>query len=106
MRYACYRVLYGEDFIEESVRSIYNHVDKIFVFWTNKVLGGATWCLYKGQKIEFPEKFDNVIERLKKLQKSGFENLILIEDYVENNMNQFTHLVNDIVLPKYIKHSI
>ena len=100
MRYATYRILYGEDFIQESIKSIEPYVDKIFVFWTNKVLGGITEVTYKNEKIVFPNKFDNVIEKIREL---NLDKIILIEDYVENNINQFTHLVNDYILPNYDK---
>jgi hypothetical protein len=100
MRYAVYRILYGEDFIQESINSITGYVDKIFIFWTNKVLGEVTQCEYKTEIIKFPSKFDNVISKIKELKNPK---VILIEDYVKNNMGQFTHLVNDYILPAYKK---
>ena len=100
MNYAVYRILYGEDFIQESIKSIEPHMDKIFVFWTNKVLGHTTSCMYKGQKIRFPSKFDTVVKKIKDLKS---KKVILVNDYVVNNDNQFTHLVNDIILPNYEK---
>ena len=33
--YAIYRMYYGEDFIKASILSIYDHVEKIFVFAPN-----------------------------------------------------------------------
>lgn len=100
MNYAVYRILYGECFIQESIKSIEPYFDKIFVFWTDKALGDTTQCTYKGKVIEFPKKFDNVITKIKELK---LRKVILVNDYVSNNDNQFTHLVNDLILPNYTK---
>jgi len=101
IKYAVYRILYGECFIQESIKSIEPYMDKIFVFWTNKVLGNTTECTYKGDVIKFPRKIDNVINKIYDLGLN--KKVILVNDYVENNDNQFTHLVNDLILPKYKK---
>lgn len=100
MNYAVYRILYGECFIQESIKSIEPYFDKIFVFWTNRALGNATQCIYKGETVHFPAKFDNVIG---KIQELNSDKIVLIEDYVVNNDNQFTHVVNDYILPRYPK---
>lgn len=100
MRYVVYRVLYGEDFIQESIRSIYDYVDKIFIFWTTKPWGNIDRCIYKGKTVHFPAKFDNVLEKIKELD---LPNVIMLEDHVENNNNQFSHLVNDRIFPNYQK---
>ena len=34
MKYAIYRIHYGLDFLEQSINSIYDHVDRIFIFWS------------------------------------------------------------------------
>ena len=73
MRYAIYRCLYGEDFVQESIKSIEPYVDKIFVFWTNKAWGNATECTYKGRLVRFPEKFDNIVEKVQLLNNSKIE---------------------------------
>lgn len=98
MIYAVYRCLYGEDFIQESIKSIDPYVDKIFVFWTDKVWGNVTECQYKGQIIKFSDRWDGVVERVKELNNPKIE---LIYDHVENNTNQFTHLINDLILSNY-----
>ena len=53
--YAIYRCYYGEDFIQESIRSITDYVDKIFVFVDNTPWGSADECVYKGETIKFPK---------------------------------------------------
>lgn len=100
MIYAVYRLLYGSDFICESVRSIDPVCEKIFIFWTNRALGNCTSCIYKRQTVLFPEKFDNAIEKVQALNNPK---IVLVEDYMENNKGQFTHVVNDLILPAYTK---
>lgn len=100
MIYAVYRALYGEDFIQESIKSIDAYVDKIFIFWTDKVWGNVTECQYKDQIIKFSNRWDDVVQKIKELNNPKIE---LIYDHVENNINQFTHLINDLVLPNYKK---
>jgi hypothetical protein len=99
-RYAIYRVLYGEDFIKESIKSIINYFDKIFIVLADKPLAEAKGCIYKGKYIEFPKTIDNVNDEIKKIKN---EKIIVVNDYVYNNSNQFTHIVNDLVLPNYTK---
>jgi len=98
MRYAIYRCLYGEDFIQDSIQSISNYVDKIFVFWDDTPWGDIDQCIYKGEVVKFPEKFDRIIEKIQALNNPEIE---LIYDHQFNNINQFTHFVNDIILPNY-----
>lgn len=100
MIYAVYRCLYGEDFIQESIKSIDPYVDKIFIFWDDTPWANVTECIYKGELIKFPKKFDNILEKIKELNN---DKIILIYDHQENNINQFTHFVNDIILPNYKK---
>lgn len=99
-RYAVYRILYGEDFIQDSINSITDYVDKIFVFWTNIPFGDVTQACYEGNLIRFPAKFDKVVEKIKALRN---DKIVLIEDHVKFNDGQFTHLVNDHILPHYPK---
>lgn len=96
--YAIYRCLYGEDFIQASIKSIDSYVDKIFIFWDDTPWGDTTGVEYKGQWVDFPKKFDNILDRIKELDNPKVE---LIYDHQYNNLNQFTHFVNDIILPNY-----
>ena len=48
--YVVYRCLYGEDFIEESIRSIEPYAEKIFVFWADKPLANVKEANYMGKK--------------------------------------------------------
>lgn len=100
MIYAIYRCLYGEDFIQESIRSIDAYVDKIFIFWDDKPWGDVSHCIYKGNKVEYPKKFDEILTKIRQLNNPKIE---LIYDHQFNNINQFTHFVNNRILPNYEK---
>lgn len=97
-RYAVYRCLYGEDFVQQSINSIIDYVDKIFIFWTDKAWGNVTECNYRGEIIKFPKKFDNIIDKIKELNNPKIE---LIYDHQFNTKNQLQHFANDIILPNY-----
>jgi hypothetical protein len=101
--YAVYRCLYGEDFIQESIASINDFVDKMFVFWDDTPWGGVTGCVYKGEAVKFPKKFDNVVEKIKELNNPKIE---IIYDHQDTPENQLTHFVNDIILPGHERPSI
>lgn len=98
MVYAIYRVLYGEDFIQESILSILDNVDRVFIFWDDTPWGDVKSCVYKGNVVKFPRKFDNVIEKVKELNCSKIE---ITYDHRYNNINQMTNLVNERILPCY-----
>ncbi len=102
MIYCVYRVLYGEDFIQYSIRSILPYVDKVFIFWDDIPWGNVSSCKYKGKLISFPFKFDNVLELIKDLMIHE-PKIVLQHDHRFNNVNQFTLLVNERILPYYEK---
>lgn len=87
---AIYRVLYGEDYIEPSINSVLPFVTDVFVFWTNRVWGDCKGVDYKGEYIEFPEKFDNVVEVVENMKSNKIH---LIENYYPRPHNQFAYLV-------------
>lgn len=97
---AIYRCLYGADFIQDSINSIIDHVDRIYIFYDTVPWGNVTEVTYKGARIFFPKRFDNVLDKIRDI---GSDKIYLIYDHVENNVNQFTHLINDIIIPKYDK---
>ena len=101
--YAIYRCSSGEDFIQESIRSVTDHVDKIFVFVDNTPWGNTNEFLYKGEMVEFPAKLDDVVEKITTLNNPKIE---LIYEHLNTGNNQLTHLVNDIILPNHEKPSI
>lgn len=101
--HAVCRCLYGEDFVQACIRSIDEVVEKIFVFWDDTAWGNCDHVVYKGQRVDFPKPpatFDRVVERIKELNNPK---ITLIYDHQVNNISQFTHFVNDILLPQYGK---
>ena len=101
--YAVYRCLYGEDFLQESIRSISDHVDKIFIFRDDAPPGNITECIYKGETVKFPEKFDGVDDKIRQFDNPKIQ---LIHDHMETEENHLTHFVNDIILPQHEKPSV
>lgn len=100
MIYAVYRCLYGEDFVQESIKSIDPYVDRIFIFWDDTPWGNITSCNYKGVEVQFPTKFDNILGKILELNNPKIK---LIYNHVENNENQFTELINDYILEYFRK---
>ena len=103
LTYAVYRCLYGEDFVQESIRSILPFVDKIFVFYTNTVWGGVTSCVYKNEEVVFPEYFGNIVGKIHKLYEPKVH---ILYDHVDTPRNQFTHLMNDRILPYHARPDV
>jgi len=104
--YAVYRALHGAGTIEASLRSVLSHAEKAFVFWTDKAFGDVTGCNFDGARIEFPKQFDNVVAVVKKLKEEFGDRIVLEYDHWGKPDNQFTHFVNDIILPKHRKPDI
>lgn len=101
--YAVYRCLYGEDFIQASIRSIESVVDKIIVFWDDTAWGNCDHAIYKGQRVDFPKPpatFDRVVERIRELNNPKVH---LYYDHRPTPVNQFTLLINERVLPMFGK---
>jgi len=100
---AVYRVLYGEDFIQKSINSIIDHVDEVYVFWSDKPWTDPKTVTYLGETITFPSKFDNVVEKVQELNNPKIK---LIYDYYPTPKNQHRHFVNDIIVPQFGKPDI
>ena len=83
MRYALYRIHYGLDFLGQSIESIENDVDKIFVFWSKK-----PW--YKGA-MTLPHLNENVSEFCKKYSK-----VTVFEREYDLPLNQYKLMYDEI----------
>lgn len=94
---AVYRVLYGEDFIQESILSILPHVDKVYVVKAEKPWGNTTGVTYMDAWFEWPSKFDNTVEKVLELNEPKVE---IIPDYWPTPNGQLTHIVNDLILKR------
>lgn len=82
--YAIYRMYYGEDFIEASIRSIYDYVDKIFVFTPEN----AFWDVHIGRVDNSRDVVLNTLDPDKKIE------VIPNKKHYLDPMNQFTDLYN------------
>jgi len=96
--YVIYRLRYGEDFIIDSIKSIVDSVDKIFIYYTTNNFGGVTTCNYKGEVITIPEKIDDSVS---KVSTYIVENELYEKVYLTNDSrslivpdNQFTYYAN------------
>jgi len=96
--YVVYRAFYGDDFIEESLKSILPYADKIFVFWTDRAFGKIHSVEYNNEIYKIPKKIDNIVDKITDLKE---EKIVLIKQYFSTNNNQFTIMYNNIIVPKY-----
>ena len=60
MIWAIYRIHYGLDFLEPSIKSIINEVDKIFIFYSKDPWIKTRHINYKKKTIDFPQNPENV----------------------------------------------
>lgn len=62
-------VLYGADFIEESIRSVLPIVDHVYVVLMQRPWGNTDGVIYKGEWIPWPNRFDNTHERVMNMKE-------------------------------------
>jgi len=93
MRVAFYRVLYGDEFINASIKSIIDDVDKVVVFLADKPWGSVDRVTYLGETIKFPFKFDNVEEQVALLDSSKIE---VVHKYMDTPKNQHKLLMDEL----------
>lgn len=98
MRVAIYRCLYGEDFIQESVRSVLPHVDRVFVFKAERPWGSSTGVQYRGEWVSWPEKFDALRDRVLDMRE---EKVSIVDDYWPTPSGQYEHIYDDLLEPKF-----
>lgn len=94
MLVAVYRCLYGEDFIQESIRSILPHVDRIAVVIAPRPWGASAGVTYRGLYYGWPAKFDDLRERVLELQEPKIE---IIDDFYPTPFGQHDHLVQNVL---------
>ncbi len=99
---AIYRVLYGSDFIGESIASIYDHVDHILCFVTHEVFGGRRVVKYFGHDVYFPHDIDGLtstIQRWKDEHDHADKVRIIPNPHGADLKGQVGRMVNELVLP-------
>ena len=106
MKWAIYRIHYGLDFIENSINSIINDIDKIFIFYSKNPWIKKDTITYKNKIIPFPDNPENVSLFLVNKYKNNKK--IIIKEYECNTpLNQFGKLFNlayklESKKPKYV----
>jgi hypothetical protein len=101
---AIYRLLYGSDFIRESLASVYDHVEQIICFVTHEVFGGRRVVKYFGRDVYFPHDIDGLtasIERWRAEHDHAGKVHILANPYGAELKGQVGRMVNELVLPRF-----
>lgn len=89
MRVAIYpSVLYGDDFIQESIASILPWVNSVYVVMMSRPWGDTSGVTYKGEWISWPGKFDATREKIAEMANSKIE---VIESYKHSPWNRWGH---------------
>lgn len=91
-------VLYGSDFVEDSIRSILPVCDDVYVVMVGRPWGDTTGVVYKGDWVPWPEKFDDSRERVAAMNEPRVH---IIDNYWPLPHTQCLHAMNDLVLPLY-----
>ena len=93
MIWAIYRIHYGLDFLEPSIKSIIKEVDKIFIFYSKDPWIKASHINYKKKTIDFPKNPENVESFL--INKFNKNKKIIFKNYeCKTPANQFGDLFN------------
>lgn len=91
---AVYRVLYGEDFIVESIRSIAPHVDQVLVVIAPRPWGSSAGVHYRGVWYPWPDKFDNLRGAVERHFGAAVR---VIEDFFPTPFGQHDHIVQNVL---------
>jgi len=100
---AIYRLLYGSDFIGESLESVYEHVDRIYCFVTSEIFGGQRVVNYFGRDVYIPHDIDGVREAIARwCDENDAQNKVRIIDnpHGAELIGQVGKMVNECVLPE------
>jgi hypothetical protein len=101
---AIYRLLYGSDFIAESLASVYPHVEKILCFVTREVFGGRKVVKYFGHDVYFPHDIDGLRDAILAWKRANdHDDKVEIVDnpFGAELKGQVTRMVNEVVLPRH-----
>jgi hypothetical protein len=89
---------YGEDFIEKSVMSIINDIDKIFIMYTDRPWSGIEKVTYKGEIMSIPCPVDKAVHIAKNLEAQFPGKVYAFYHYHPVPDNQFTVLFDSLKL--------
>ena len=62
MRVAIYRIHYGLDYLQQSIESITDCVDAVYVFYSSRPWCKDTTLTYRGQQMDLPELPENIYQ--------------------------------------------
>lgn len=101
---AVYRLLYGSDFIGESLESIYDACDAVLCFVGRRPFGGLASVRYFGHDVYFPHDVDGVRDAITAWAAANDRagKIRLIANPHDSMLkNQLGTLVDEFVLPEY-----
>jgi hypothetical protein len=101
---AIYRLLYGSDFIGESLASIYDSVDHILCFVTHEVFGGRKVVNYFGHDLYLPHDIDGLTDAIRRWKsRHDYANKVQIVSnrFGADLKGQVGKMVNTLVLPHF-----
>lgn len=101
---AVYRLLYGSDFLAESLASIYPHVDAIVCCVTHEMFGGRRVVRYFGRDVYLPHDIDGVTGTIR--EWAGVHDAAGKVHVVDNPhgaqlIGQLSNIVNSMVIPRF-----
>ena len=100
---AIYRLLYGSDFIGESLASIYDHVDAIYCCVGHDAFGGRRITSYFGHDVYLPHDIDGLTDAIAAWKRTNDPHNkvhILDNPYATLLKGQLQRIVNDLLLPR------
>ncbi len=101
---AIYRLLYGSDFLAESLASIYPHVDRVLCMVTREMFGGRRVVSYFGRDVYLPHDIDGVTDTIRDFQRQHDpDNKVELLDnpFGATLIGQLSSIVNEIAAPRH-----
>ena len=98
-----YRMLYGSDFVGESLESVYDHCDEIFCFVTREIFGGRRSVRYAGRDVYVPHDIDGLTDAIDLWRATNDRDrkVRIVENPFGGMLGGLvSRLVNDVVLPE------
>jgi hypothetical protein len=100
---AIYRLLYGSDFLGESLASIYPAVDRILCYVTRDMFGGRRVVKYFGRDVYLPHDIDGVTDAIAAWKASNDpagKVEIIRNPWGSRLIGQLSNIVNEHVIPR------
>lgn len=101
---AIYRLLYGSDFIGESLASIYPHCEQILCFIGHEMFGGRRIINYFGHDVYLPHDIDGLADAInawKAANDTDNKVRIIRNPYATLLKGQLQAMINNEVIPCY-----